>query len=79
MLNRATAVVCSAGLLHHVKARAPQALAYEWKFAGQPPEEKHRSDALRAQLGIAADTRVIMYCGTFEPYQGIDLFLAAIP
>lgn len=79
MLRRATAVICSAGLLHHVKARAPHALAYEWKFAGQPRDETHRPVALREHLGFAADARIIMYCGTFESYQGIDMFLAAIP
>lgn len=79
MLNRATAVICSAGLLHHVKARAPQALAYEWKFAGQPRDETQQPGVLRKRLGFAADAKIIMYCGTFETYQGIDLFLAAIP
>jgi glycosyltransferase involved in cell wall biosynthesis len=79
MLSRATAVICSAGLLHHVKARAPQALAYEWTFAGQPRDETQRPGALRARLGFAADAKIILYCGTFETYQGIDLFLAAIP
>ena len=79
MLRRATAVICSAGLLHHVKARAPHALAYEWKFAGQPRDETHRPVALREHLGFASDARIIMYCGTFESYQGIDMFLAAIP
>ena len=79
MLSRATAVICSAGLLQHVKARAPHALAHEWKFAGQPRDETQRPAALRARLGIPADARIILYCGTFEPYQGIDMLLAAIP
>jgi len=79
MLSRATAIICSAGLLQHVKARAPYALAHEWKFAGQPRDETQRPAALRARLGIPANARIILYCGTFEPYQGIDLLLAAIP
>lgn len=79
MLNRATAVICSAGLLPHVKSRAPQALVYEWKFAGQPRDETERPGALRARLGFAADAKIILYCGTFETYQGIDLLLAGIP
>jgi len=79
MLSRATAVICSAGLLQHVKARAPHVLVHEWKFAGQPRDETQRPAALRARLGIPADSRIILYCGTFEPYQGIDLLLAAIP
>jgi len=79
MLSRATAVICSAGLLQHVKARAPQALACEWKFAGQPRDETQRPRAMRARLGFSADAKIILYCGTFEAYQGIDLLLAAMP
>ena len=80
MLKRATAVVCSAGLLHHVKTRAPHALAYEWKFVGQPPEEKHRSsDALRGQLDIAPDARVILYCGDIRAVPGNRLVAGGSP
>lgn len=33
--------------------------------------------AVREQLGLSASTRVVLYTGTFEPYQGLALLLAA--
>jgi glycosyltransferase involved in cell wall biosynthesis len=34
--------------------------------------------AIRAQWGIEADAPLLLYTGTFEPYQGLDLLLDAI-
>ncbi len=34
-------------------------------------------DAVRTGLGVAAGTPVVLYTGTFEAYQGLDLLLAA--
>ena len=77
-LRRSNAVICSAGLLTHVKSRSPQVPAYEWKFPGLPRDASDRRTQLRASLGIGADRRVVMYAGTFEPYQGIDMLLQAL-
>jgi glycosyltransferase involved in cell wall biosynthesis len=33
--------------------------------------------AVRAGLGIAPETPLVLYTGTFEPYQGLDLLFAA--
>jgi glycosyltransferase involved in cell wall biosynthesis len=33
--------------------------------------------AVRARLGLPVATPVVLYTGTFEPYQGLDLLLAA--
>ncbi len=33
---------------------------------------------MRERLGIAANRRVVLYAGTFEPYQGIDVLLEAM-
>ncbi len=35
-------------------------------------------EALRAALGIAATQPVVLYTGTFEAYQGLDLLIAAV-
>jgi glycosyltransferase involved in cell wall biosynthesis len=32
---------------------------------------------IRQELGLSASTRIVLYTGTFEAYQGLDLFLAA--
>ena len=36
-----------------------------------------RTDSLRASLGLTAEQPVVLYTGTFEPYQGLDLLLDA--
>ena len=77
-LEKSNAVICSAGLLDHVNRYARQTPAYEWKFPGQPRDESRQGAALRERLGIAADRRVVLYAGTFEPYQGIDALLNAM-
>jgi glycosyltransferase involved in cell wall biosynthesis len=80
MLVNADAVVCSAGLGQHVKRTTPGAHVTEWMFAGQlRGNEPDAPDKLRARLGIARDARVVLYTGTFEPYQGLDLLVDAIP
>jgi glycosyltransferase involved in cell wall biosynthesis len=78
VLRRSNAVVCAAGLLNHVKALAPGVTAYEWKWPGLEPDALKRSGDRRAAIGIGADRKVILYAGTFEPYQGIDAFLEAL-
>ena len=77
-LERSNAVICSAGLLDHVSRQAPQTPAYEWKYPGQPRDESRQGAELRERLGIAANRRVVLYAGTFEPYQGIDVLLEAM-
>jgi glycosyltransferase involved in cell wall biosynthesis len=78
LLRQSNAVICSAGLLTHVKSRAPEVPAYEWKFPGQPRDGSDRQAHLRGSLGIGTGRHVVMYTGTFEPYQGIDMFLQAL-
>lgn len=78
VLRHSNAVICSAGLLTHVKSRSPRVPAYEWKFPGQPRDPSNRQADLRARLGIGKDRKVVLYAGTFEPYQGIDMFLHAL-
>lgn len=35
--------------------------------------------AIRAQLSLGGDTPMVLYTGTFEAYQGLDLLFAAMP
>jgi glycosyltransferase involved in cell wall biosynthesis len=37
-----------------------------------------RGDAIRSSLGLANDTPVVLYTGTFENYQGLDLLYRAM-
>jgi glycosyltransferase involved in cell wall biosynthesis len=80
VLKGADVVVCSAGLLAHVKEAHPSANAVEWRCAGQTrltdPDLPHR---VRGELRLVPSARVVLYSGTFEPYQGIDLLIGAMP
>jgi glycosyltransferase involved in cell wall biosynthesis len=78
VLRRADAIICAAGLLAHVKSRVPDATAYEWKWPGHTPGSPDSGADLRARLGIGPGRRIVLYAGTFEPYQGIDLLLGAL-
>lgn len=79
VVRRCRAVACSAGLAERVREIAPQANVLEWKFpspvSAPIPGE---AAALRASLGIREDARVVLYTGTFEPYQGLPNLVAAM-
>ncbi len=79
LLRRADAVLSSAGLLQKVAESAPGKLAREWHFPTSHLAPSVGADAsLRAELGIAPRAPVVVYAGTFEPYQGLDLLLGAV-
>jgi len=44
--------------------------------SGDTPREGSGT-RVRSALGLAADTPIVLYTGTFEAYQGLDLLLAA--
>lgn len=80
LLRRADQVICSAGLAAHVRAVVPGADVREWSFVGESAAPDGGAVArLREQLGIAEDTRVVLYSGTFQAYQGLELLLASVP
>jgi len=79
LLHRADAVVSSAGLLYKVTQVAPDKPAREWHFPTPLAEsDGDASAALRAELAIAPSAPVVVYAGTFEPYQGLSTLLAAV-
>lgn len=41
------------------------------------PEAGPGREAVRARWGVAADAPLVLYTGTFEPYQGLDLLVEA--
>jgi glycosyltransferase involved in cell wall biosynthesis len=80
LLNRAEVVVCSAGLAAYVRRVAPAARVREWWFPVQFDQHtKQEVAALRQTLRIQPKTPVIVYSGTFEPYQGLSQLIHAIP
>ena len=80
LLQRADSIVSSSGLAPRVRALAPQARLREWQYAGSLPQASAaEAERLRQELRIGPFRPVVLYCGTFEPYQGLPELLAAIP
>lgn len=80
LLRRADSVVSSSGLAARARILAPTAKLREWQYAGAlPTAPPEAAEALRADLGIPPGRPVVLYCGTFEPYQGLPELLTAIP
>jgi len=80
LIRRVDAIVCSAGLRDHVRSQHPGAdvteLMYQSAMARPDPT---CTAQLRAEHGIAGSARVVLYSGTFEPYQGLDYLIEAMP
>ncbi len=80
LLRQSSLVVTSAGLADRVRAMVPSAPVREWHFpsaaADSNPAEVRR---LRERLGVSPSGPVVLYSGTFEPYQGLPDLIAAIP
>jgi glycosyltransferase involved in cell wall biosynthesis len=80
LLRRVDVVACSAGLSGLVAESAPRIPCVEWIFPGDRPEpEPGEAERLRERLGIPAGVPVVLYSGTFEPYQGLSYLMDAAP
>jgi glycosyltransferase involved in cell wall biosynthesis len=80
LLARADMVISSTGLAQRVRESASKVEVREWSFpSAAPPYCDRTTRQLRAELGIPEDGRVVVYTGTFEPYQGLNSLLAAMP
>jgi glycosyltransferase involved in cell wall biosynthesis len=80
LVRNATAVAASTGLAERVRRVAPGTRVVEWRFSGVGlPTHPADLGALRRGLGISPTARVVLYCGSFEPYQGLGALLEAIP
>jgi glycosyltransferase involved in cell wall biosynthesis len=81
LLARADAVISSTGLAHQVRESvSPQVAVREWAFcANNVAASPVETQSLRTELGIPLSSRVVLYTGSFEEYQGLDRLVAAIP
>ncbi len=79
LLNNVDLIVGSTGLAAHVSAVGPKAPFYEWAFPPCLPKVPATPARLRSELGIPEGHRVVLYSGTFEPYQGLDNLVESIP
>ncbi|HJU66182.1 MAG TPA: glycosyltransferase family 4 protein [Gemmatimonadaceae bacterium] len=80
LLRRADVVIASTGLAERVKRAAPNAAMREWRFSS-PVSAIPDDDvlAMRRSLDIPDGAPVVMYSGTFEQYQGLDVLLDSLP
>lgn len=80
LMTRADVIVCSAGLRDHVLALQPTAQVTEMLYmsaAAAPKPELARE--FRSEFNIPRTAKVVMYSGSFAQYQGLDLFVDAMP
>lgn len=80
LLERADMVVASSGLAEQVMREVPSVSMREWHFPSSRRAVSLDSvQDLREDLRIPHHARVVLYSGTFEPYQGLSELLAALP
>jgi len=80
LIRRVDAIVCSAGLKDHVQSQHPAAEVTELMYlSAMASPDPARVAQMRADHGIAGTARVVLYSGTFEPYQGLDHLVDAMP
>jgi glycosyltransferase involved in cell wall biosynthesis len=79
LLARVDYVMCSSGLEQLVRSIDRDLVVREWWFPGVDAlDERSSSDDLRRELGIPSDSRVVVYTGTFDSYQGLGEFKGAV-
>lgn len=80
LLQEADSVVSSSGLASRIRKLVPRVRMREWRYSS-PLLAATREEALtlREELRIGPERPVVLYCGTFESYQGLPELLAAIP
>ncbi len=80
LLRRADFVASSAGLAARVQSCAPGTPVREWPYAGDASAPAAGVIAgLRRRHGISPAAPVIVYTGSFAPYQGLPELIGAIP
>lgn len=78
VLKSASRVVCSAGLADYVRAQAPEARVSDWRFPSYSTQVAPAEvDALREELVINEEQRILLYSGNFAGYQGVEMLIEA--
>ena len=78
VIRAASRIVCSTGLADHVLGQDPDANVREWLYPAYfDRTDEHETLALRMDLGLSSDQRMILYSGNLAAYQGVGLLLEA--
>jgi glycosyltransferase involved in cell wall biosynthesis len=77
--SRAIIVICPAleDTVRAVDPRARIVLIENAPGSGEEEPTPAQANGIRTECGLSADTPVVLYTGTFEAYQGLDLLFAA--
>jgi glycosyltransferase involved in cell wall biosynthesis len=80
VIRRANYVVCSGGLLAHVRSVRQDVPASEWWFPSVVIDDVSEEAAkeYRKKLRLKPQERLFVYTGSFSSYQGINVLLEAI-
>lgn len=80
LLHRVDFVACSVGLAEYASSVCPGVELREWLFPSLSLDtDPEKVAELREELGIPPQDRMVLYSGTFETYQGLQMLLEAIP
>ena len=76
--SKVVVVICPhlAEVVHGIEAGVPVVLIENAPGSGETPSAGS-GDPVRQELGLPADAPIVLYTGTFEAYQGLDLLFAA--
>lgn len=76
--SRVVIVICPQleQVVRGIEPRVPAVLIENAPGSGDAPVAGS-GGRIRGELGVAPDAPVVLYTGTFEPYQGLDLLFAA--
>jgi len=76
--SRVVIVICPQleQVVRGIEPRVPAVLIENAPGSGDAPVAGS-GGRIRVELGIAPDAPIVLYTGTFEPYQGLDLLFAA--
>lgn len=79
LLDNVDLVMASAGLAERVRNASPKAVVREWQYPGlEECATQDEIDGLRAELGLEAGQRVVLYGGNFAEYQGVGSLIEAM-
>ncbi|UCF20477.1 MAG: glycosyltransferase family 4 protein [Gemmatimonadota bacterium] len=80
LLKRVHYVVSSSGLGGYVRSVSPGTRVREWRYPSPAPVASNTElRQLRADLGLSAEQRVVLYTGNFADYQGLSILFDAAP
>jgi glycosyltransferase involved in cell wall biosynthesis len=80
VIRQASYVICSGGLLAHVRSVHQDVKASEWWFPSVVTDGVRSETAkqFRKNLQLGPEERLFVYTGSFSSYQGISILLEAI-